>query len=111
MRLGSEGGDSPPWAAIGAIAAGVLILGVIVWRTMFVSPLSAGPPKAVHPGMYDLRAEVAKMRAAQGGASGQTAGQGTPGAAPPPVPGTAPPPVPGTVPPSPSAPGRDPSGF
>ena len=59
------GKELPAWALPGALALSVLILCVIGWRVWAGGEDSAGPPKNVHPGQYDLRAEVAKMRAAK----------------------------------------------
>jgi len=64
MRSARLQSEMPPWALPAAVAAGVLFLVVVGWR-VFTGHDSAGPPIQVHPGQYDLRAEVAKMRAAR----------------------------------------------
>lgn len=57
--------DVPAWAFVAIACLGVVILGYVGWRTFIRSNADVGPPKKVYPGMYDLRAEAAKARAAK----------------------------------------------
>ena len=56
--------EIPVWAVVAAVAA-FLILCFVAWRGFFGNPNEAGRPKAVRPGMYDLRQEIQKARAHQ----------------------------------------------
>ena len=58
----------PPWVLPVVILVSVLAFVFFGWRTLTATGDAAGPPKEVHAGMYDLRQEVAKMRAAHNGA-------------------------------------------
>lgn len=68
MASSKFSGNVPPWVLIGVACLGVVILGIWGWRSLSGGEPSAGASKPVHPGMYDLRAEVAKRNAAQQGA-------------------------------------------
>lgn len=57
--------DVPVWAFLAIACIGVVILGYVGWRTFAGGSAEVGPPKRVYPGMYDLRAEAAKARAAR----------------------------------------------
>jgi hypothetical protein len=54
--------EIPVWAIVAAVV-GVLALAFVAWRSLDTN--AAGPPKQVHPGMYDLRQEIQKARARQ----------------------------------------------
>jgi hypothetical protein len=56
----------PPWALVTLAALAVILLGVFGWHTLTGYEAAPGPPKRVYPGMYDLRAAVAKRSARQG---------------------------------------------
>jgi hypothetical protein len=71
----------PRWLVALAAACILAVAVLVVWRTVFVSPLWAGPAKKVNPGDYDFMAEVNRKRAAEaGGATGLAPGEGAPGA-------------------------------
>ncbi len=55
----------PSWVLPAALAVGLLALVFLGWRIWISTEGPVGPPKAVHSGMYDLRQEIAKMRASQ----------------------------------------------
>lgn len=55
---------SPRWLVMVACLA-IVVLGYFGWQAVAGREADPGPPKKVYPGMYDLRAEVAKMRAAK----------------------------------------------
>jgi hypothetical protein len=55
----------PPWALVTIAALAVILLGYFGWHTLTGYEAAPGPPKRVYPGMYDLRAEVAKRNAQQ----------------------------------------------
>lgn len=57
--------DVPGWAFVAIACLGVVILGYVGWRVFAGGSPEVGPPKKVYPGMYDLRAEAAKARAAK----------------------------------------------
>jgi hypothetical protein len=61
----------PAWMLMVVVGIGGVLLGFWGWKTLAGGEPSAGPPKAVHPGMYDLRAEAAKMNAAKQAGSAQ----------------------------------------
>jgi hypothetical protein len=59
-----------PLGVAAAVAALVAVVGGLAWNAFFRPTASAGPPKQVHPGMYDLRAEVQRANAARQSGSG-----------------------------------------
>ncbi|HLK55394.1 MAG TPA: hypothetical protein VKU00_02450 [Chthonomonadaceae bacterium] len=61
--------ELPPWALPVAIVVSVAVLVVIGWRVLGGNG-EVGPSKEVHPGMYDIRQEIQKARAAQGSQGG-----------------------------------------
>lgn len=65
--------ELPSWVVPVAIAACVIVLGLIGWRVLGGSG-EVGPAKEVHAGMYDIQKEIQKSReakGAQGGAQSQ----------------------------------------
>lgn len=65
MRSRSRERELPVWALPATVVIGVGALGFFGWRTVTGNSDYAGPPKQVHVGQYDLKAEVMKMRAAR----------------------------------------------
>ena len=57
--------NAPRWAVVTIAVCSLLALGYGGWVAATGREGEVGPPKKVYPGMYDLRAEVAKMRAAK----------------------------------------------
>lgn len=55
----------PPWAIVAVAVVGIVLFGYFGWKAAFGRDGEVGPSKKVYPGMYDLRAEAAKMRAAK----------------------------------------------
>jgi hypothetical protein len=55
----------PAWALVTIAALAIVILGFYGWRALAGYDTVDGPRKKVYPGMYDLRAEVAKRNAMQ----------------------------------------------
>ncbi|MCX6381070.1 MAG: hypothetical protein NT023_16635 [Armatimonadetes bacterium] len=55
----------PSWALPLIIVVGVAGLAIFGWKTFTGGSDYVGPPKEVHAGMFSLRDEVAKMRAAK----------------------------------------------
>jgi hypothetical protein len=55
----------PLWALLTIAGFALLTLGYFGWHAIAGYPADPGPPMKVRPGMYDLRAEAQKMRAAQ----------------------------------------------
>lgn len=54
----------PTWAIAAAAVVALLVLGYFGWRTFAGHDGDdAGPPKAVRPGMYNIREEAAKHSA------------------------------------------------
>jgi hypothetical protein len=56
--------ELPAWVLPTAVGLGVLLLGVIIWRSL-AAPAPAAPVGrdiAVRPGMYDMRTEMQKRR-------------------------------------------------
>jgi hypothetical protein len=56
--------EIPAWAVAAAVALFMALL-FLAWHALFRNPNDAGPPKAVHAGMYDLRQEIQKAQAHQ----------------------------------------------
>ena len=65
------GQSVPIWAITIVAVFGVVIMGYFGWRTVVGKPEEVGPAKKVFPGMYDIRAEAAKMQNSQGAGSSQ----------------------------------------
>lgn len=57
--------EAPRWVVVCALGAGLLLLVYAGSKAISGHAADPAPPKRVYPGMYDLRAEAAKMRAAQ----------------------------------------------
>jgi hypothetical protein len=57
--------ELPSWALPVAVVICVFVLALIGWRVL-AGDGEVGPSKAVHAGMYDIRSEIQKARAAQG---------------------------------------------
>jgi hypothetical protein len=57
--------EVPRWVVVSAAVAGLTALVYFGGRIFTGHAAAPGPPLKVYPGMYDLRAEVARMRAAQ----------------------------------------------
>ena len=55
----------PAWAIVAVAVVSIGLFGYFGWKAAFGRDGEVGPPKKVYPGMYDLRAEAAKMRAAK----------------------------------------------
>jgi hypothetical protein len=56
--------EVPRWLIIVIAIVGVPLLAYFGYQALMGREGEPGPRMQVHPGMYDLRAEVAKMRAA-----------------------------------------------
>ncbi len=56
--------EAPRWLLFGVAIVGVIVLTYFGYQALMGHEGEPGPRMQVHPGMYDLRAEVAKMRAA-----------------------------------------------
>jgi hypothetical protein len=54
--------EIPVWAIASIAVVALLLVGFFGWKSIAGRDGDPGPPKDVKPGMYDLRAEVAKMR-------------------------------------------------
>ena len=55
--------ELPSWALPAALAFGVLLIVIIVWRTLTgYNDAVTGKDIAVHPGMYNMREEMQKPR-------------------------------------------------
>lgn len=57
--------EAPRWLLVVMAVVGVTCLAYFGWQALTGRDGEPGPRMKVHPGMYDLRAEAAKMRAAQ----------------------------------------------
>lgn len=57
--------EAPRWLIIVAAMVGVIILAYLGSHALMGREGEFAPRKKVYPGMYDLRAEAAKMRATQ----------------------------------------------
>lgn len=57
--------EVPRWLVMSAAAVGLLALVYFGGKILAGHAPDPGPPKRVYPGMYNLRAEAARMRAAQ----------------------------------------------
>jgi hypothetical protein len=57
--------EAPRWLLIVIAIVGVIVLVYFGRQALMGREGEPGPRLKVHPGMYDLRAEVAKMRAAR----------------------------------------------
>jgi hypothetical protein len=58
------GREAPRWLIAVVAVVGVLLLAYLGCQALMGREGEPGPRIQVHPGMYDLRSEVAKMRAA-----------------------------------------------
>jgi hypothetical protein len=56
--------EAPRWLILIVAIVGVSVLAYFGGQALMGRTGEPGPRKKVYPGMYDLRAEVAKMRAA-----------------------------------------------
>jgi len=54
--------ELPAWALPTTIVIGALLLIFFGWRAITGGREPVGPSIAVHPGQYDIRAEIAKHR-------------------------------------------------
>lgn len=54
--------ELPSWALPTAVALGVLLIGIIVWRTLTGHNAPVGKDIAVRPGTYDYKVEMQKPR-------------------------------------------------
>lgn len=65
MKRPAATAESPRWLVI--VSLSLLAACLVYFGRNAIAGYAAdpGPPKKVYPGMYDLRAEAAKMRAAQ----------------------------------------------
>lgn len=54
--------ELPSWVLPLAIVVGVVVVGFIVWRGIAGYAAPVGQDIAVHPGMYNMRAEMQKPR-------------------------------------------------
>ena len=62
--------ELPQWVVVSAAVAGLLALVYFGGKVITGRAADPAPPRRVYPGMYDLRAEAARMRAApQNGSS------------------------------------------
>jgi len=57
--------ELPRWLVVSAAVAGLLVLGYFGGKILMGRAAEPAPPKRVYPGMYDIRAEAARMRATQ----------------------------------------------
>lgn len=57
--------DVPQWVFVSATVAVLLIVAYFGSKAISGRAADPGPPRKVYPGMYDLRGEAARMRAAQ----------------------------------------------
>jgi hypothetical protein len=64
MRSLSEW-EAPRWVVVVAAIGGLLALVYAGSRAVTGRAADPAPPRRVYPGMYDIRAEAAKLRAAQ----------------------------------------------
>ncbi len=62
----------PSWAMPLIIVLGVAGLALFGWKVFTGGGDYVGPPKEVHAGMFSLRDEVAKMRAAKASSRGSS---------------------------------------
>lgn len=58
--------EMAPWILVVSGALIAVVLGFVGWRIATATESDAGPRMQVHPGMYDIRAEIAKRNAAHG---------------------------------------------
>jgi hypothetical protein len=65
MMGGLSERELPRWVVVSAAVAGLVAL--VYFGGKFITGHAAdpAPPRKVYPGMYNLRAEAARMRAAQ----------------------------------------------
>jgi hypothetical protein len=61
----SSNREIPVWALPVAVVICAFVVALIGWR-VFAGDGEVGPSKAVRAGMYDIRNEIQKSRAAQG---------------------------------------------
>ena len=59
----------PLWVIITIACLGILVLGYFGKNALTGTEAEVGSPKKVYPGMYDIRAEAAKMREKEAGKS------------------------------------------
>jgi len=57
--------ELPRWLVVSTAVAGLLLLGYLGGKIFMGRSGDPAPPKRVYPGMYDIRAEAARMRATQ----------------------------------------------
>lgn len=57
--------EAPRWLLVVMAILGVTTLGYFGFQAVMGREGEPGPRRKVYPGMYDLRAEAAKMRASQ----------------------------------------------
>lgn len=60
MAKNQQRAELPQWVLPAVIAVGIVVLVFIGYRAFTGYNSAPGPPKAVHPGMYNFRAEVQK---------------------------------------------------
>ena len=76
MAGNSKGNPAPVWAIPVAIAALVIVIGFVAWRSLGNNPSAGeGPPMQVKPGTYDIKKEAAEGHLGNG-LKGLAAGQG-----------------------------------
>jgi hypothetical protein len=57
--------EAPRWVVMSVAVAALVILAYFGSKAISGRAADPAPPRRVYPGMYDLRAEAARMRAAQ----------------------------------------------
>ncbi len=62
MATSSSKGGLPTWALGLGVAVLVLVAGVVVWKAVGPRAVDMRPAKAIQPGQYDFKAEIAKMQ-------------------------------------------------
>lgn len=54
-----------PWVMAATVVGAVLVLALVCWRALAGGTEAVGPPKEVHPGQYNIMADIQKMRDAR----------------------------------------------